>query len=83
MGIDILLEIADNLTMKKLELTASILTLIAIWFLSEKLYTIGFGLSILCCLIWVYWCLIEKHFYLLTLEGIMCILYIKSLISVL
>jgi len=68
--------------MKTIELIASILTLFAIWFLSEKLYVLGFALSVICCIIWVFWCAIEKHFYLLALEAIMCILYVKSLAGV-
>lgn len=68
--------------MKALELTASILTLIAIWLLSEKLYIEGFLLSVFCCIIWVVWCYKGQHYYLLGLEFIMGILYLKSFIGV-
>jgi hypothetical protein len=69
-------------TMKKTEFVASVLTLVALWFVSEQSYTVGFALSTICCGIWVYWCMAEKHFYLLALEAFMGILYLKSFLGV-
>jgi len=68
--------------MRHIELFASLLTVIALWFVSEKAYALGFALQALSCGIWVFWCYKLKFPYLLTLEAAMGILYLKSLLGV-
>lgn len=68
--------------MRYIELIASILTLAGIWFISEKLYIIGFTFATVSCIIWVLWCWHFRFIYLLTLEAFMAILYLKSLVGV-
>ncbi len=70
------------LSPKHLEVFASLLTLVALWFVSEKAYIIGFGLSAVACAIWVYWCYHFRFMALLSLEVIMLFLYTKSLLGV-
>jgi len=68
--------------MKYIEFFASALTLLGVWFISEKLYIIGFTIATLSCIIWVVWCYHFRFWWLLGLESFMGILYFKSFLGV-
>ena len=68
---------------KKLEAISTVITIIAVYLISEERYLVGWGLNLIADCLWIWFAKLIQAYYLLTLQVVLAIIATNGIINAL